>query len=911
MMSNMPMAPNFPHPIEEPNQDMMTEVLNISKIKEGFYIGDKISAISIDVIIQFKITHMINATGNQIMNQWESIGISYLTLNWSEVPNQILFDSKDEIANKIVDFIDGSLLGKGEGLLAHSNKGQNRVCIVVLIYLMKKYKWSLIKSMQFLKSKKQDVEIPDYFMIQVKNFENRLIQRGELTHDIPWEFAGLTDPEEKLLRNTYMNGLPVPKNNNLNNNNMKMNVRHIMWADTNPYKQMPIEVHDVSNDLLLQNNIRPVFVHQTLRPKKGCIKGNNNNSFQNKNNSMMMNNMGNVNINSLNNNNYMSNNYFNNKSVNNNYMPENDNINLIPTGKFNNNPNINNPNINNQNKNNMFNAQQLSNNKNLISNDNNNLINPSESNDKNNKSYSYEGINDSSNKKITNNINVINENNQKNIFNQLNNPNNKDMNNLNIINNINRMNNDNLQKPLNNQNDNYMMPKKQEKNNNIPNMNNFLMNDENKIQNNIDQNKPNMNIKNNKIPQYSNNNQNLFNSSPNFVGNNMQKNMELTQMQNQNKMMNNSAANNFNNYNNFNKNINIINNQNDKRFNKALEYSNNNLNNNNNFMNYTPIVQGPYSNNINNQNQNKPNKIPTGKPKNDIPISNYNPVRRGGRPMSGGVNNFNSNNKKQIPYNMNNNITNNISAVNKPINNFNPSLIRRKGTPQAGTSLLNRNQSGGPVKIKNSNYINNNINNYGNNYNPKLTKKPNTPDLNRYNSTGMNNDNRMNKYNTNNNNRFNPTANSTMTNGFGYNNNYSRKMGGTLQRPSTAPHKDKDKNNVKNATANNFYSGYDGNKRNNIKKPMQRPNSAGGKNSKNFNNLNSNKNVKKNGYGINKRLPSPQINSNNMGNNMKGIHTKPRGVSPMVKSSNFSKRPPLPNSTGSRIYTNKSANIKY
>ena len=27
-------------------QDMTTEILNISKIKEGFYIGDKISAIS-------------------------------------------------------------------------------------------------------------------------------------------------------------------------------------------------------------------------------------------------------------------------------------------------------------------------------------------------------------------------------------------------------------------------------------------------------------------------------------------------------------------------------------------------------------------------------------------------------------------------------------------------------------------------------------------------------------------------------------------------------------------------------------------------------------------------------------------------------------------------------------------------
>ena len=76
------------HPLEDPGeQEMMTEVLNIAKIKEGFYVGDKISAISIDVIIQFKITHMINATGNQIMNQWESIGISYLTLNWSESPS--------------------------------------------------------------------------------------------------------------------------------------------------------------------------------------------------------------------------------------------------------------------------------------------------------------------------------------------------------------------------------------------------------------------------------------------------------------------------------------------------------------------------------------------------------------------------------------------------------------------------------------------------------------------------------------------------------------------------------------------------------------------------------------------------------------------------------------------------------
>ena len=117
--------------------DYTTEVINISKIKEGFYVGDQIAATNLDVLIQFKLTHMINATGSQVINTWETIGIKYLTLNWSEEPTQNLFDSKDEIASRIVQFIDDSFV-RGEGLLAHSFKGTNRVCIVVLIYLMKK-----------------------------------------------------------------------------------------------------------------------------------------------------------------------------------------------------------------------------------------------------------------------------------------------------------------------------------------------------------------------------------------------------------------------------------------------------------------------------------------------------------------------------------------------------------------------------------------------------------------------------------------------------------------------------------------------------------------------------------------------------------------------------------------------------
>lgn len=74
-----------------------------------------------------------------------------------------------------------------------------------------------------------------------------------------------------------------------------------------------------------------------------------------------------------------------------------------------------------------------------------------------------------------------------------------------------------------------------------------------------------------------------------------------------------------------------------------------------------------------------------------------------------------------------------------------------------------------------------------------------------------------------------------------------------------------------------------------------------------------NKNGKKHmNPGIGKRLASPQLYSNNnMGyNNQNNIRNKynpakHRMPSPAIKSSNFSKRPPLPNS-GSRINTNKS-----
>ena len=823
-----------PSPLQDPNQDTFTEVINISKIKDGFFIGDKLAAISIDVIIQFKITHFINATGSQIMNQWESVGINYLTLNWSENERQILFDGKDEIAERIVQFIDNSFI-EGEGLLAHSFKGQNRVCIVVLIYLMKKYKWSLKKSLDYLKSKKNDVEIVPYFFIQLVKFEERLKQRGELSNDIPWPSTYLLkDKDEALICNTYMNGLPTEKENltknNMNNNNEL--VRHIIWNDENPSQKGPLEIVDREHDLFLENDIKPVTSHQRIRPTKKCIKYSDNNNSNNVMN-VMNNNVGNkynVFNNNLNvdKNDFAMVNNFVEKNVN---VGEDKNIRAMGSEKFNMpgiNP-INNNNQMNMNSNNNIPAYNLG---------SLNSLNPN-----NIKNYGVIYDNNINNNRIMNKNGVNLNNNNNNIYNDF--------------------------EPNKNQINTNTSINMKKNNSNINNNNNM-----------------NSKVKRSSSSKKKDKNNNLSNSSQNFIHNKLNNNIIPG------KPLNNS-----------------MNEFGDKR--NKINNNNENINNNN-FMNRAPIVEDIYGNNFD-----------YIKHSNNAFLSNNN------------YNNRNINNNKinkaqyAINYN-NNNIHNGYNNLikNKPLNNFNPNLIKKKGTPQIGHTLLNRNKSNieeGPVKIKKNNYLKNSNNNITK-FNSK--KKPTTPDLNHYGTTGFLPENSTANYNTSHSMtkansstilgaRGNSMQKSNKSSGiFGYGTKTNFKNKFSIKRPATAPHKDKVKVpsgaiNKKNCVAN-------GEKKAKIGKFNQRPQSAEGKNNyKNYNTTNNynnnmngimayNKNMKSMNsnkkYGINniknnlqkKRITSPinsntNINNNNNNNVFSGSkynNTKFRMPSPMIKPTN-------------------------
>ena len=251
--------------------DFGSDIINISKIKDSFFIGDKISGTNLDVLIQFKISHILNTSGTEILNYFESIGVEYLTLNWVESPSQILLDSNEQIVDKIMRFIAESL-SRGEGLLIISVKGKNRCCIVVVIYLMKKYNWSVDKCIQFIKSKKEDIEIEPYFVEQLKEYEKKLNIKTNT-----WKEICNKENDENLLRNTYVNGLPVKQLDSIGIDfidNIKMNEKvnkkrnvHINWAERDKLVTLNYE-----KDLIFQDDVKDINCHIILKPGKSSIK---------------------------------------------------------------------------------------------------------------------------------------------------------------------------------------------------------------------------------------------------------------------------------------------------------------------------------------------------------------------------------------------------------------------------------------------------------------------------------------------------------------------------------------------------------------------------------------------------------------------------------------------------------------
>jgi len=109
---------------------------------------------------------------------------------------------------------------------------------------MKKYRWSLQKSLEFLRAKKPNIEIRPSFFNQLVNLENKFVKQGIGAKSYNWN--ELSDPnnpdsDELLLTNTFLNSrkIPIPENSispkkgkgNSQSITLKEKKNRVDWAD--------------------------------------------------------------------------------------------------------------------------------------------------------------------------------------------------------------------------------------------------------------------------------------------------------------------------------------------------------------------------------------------------------------------------------------------------------------------------------------------------------------------------------------------------------------------------------------------------------------------------------------------------------------------------------------------------------
>ena len=157
--------------------------LGAVRLSDGFYLGDVYASKDPSFIFMNKITHIINCAGKEIENEEHThmrenfglagfTGIKFLTFYWLDDDRQLIFDEEDRVPVEIVKFVDEAL-DQGTSVLVHSMRGQSRATVVSILYFMESFQWDLLKTLEFINSRRPDLEIRANFLQQLQTYTKR------------------------------------------------------------------------------------------------------------------------------------------------------------------------------------------------------------------------------------------------------------------------------------------------------------------------------------------------------------------------------------------------------------------------------------------------------------------------------------------------------------------------------------------------------------------------------------------------------------------------------------------------------------------------------------------------------------------------------------------------------------------
>ncbi|KAL4456172.1 hypothetical protein ABPG74_014133 [Tetrahymena malaccensis] len=204
------------------------------KIKDAIFIGDFNSPHEKDFLITNKITTIINCAQGQIRTITHPFPLKIIEFNWKDSDDQIILDEKDENINKIYEAIFETV-DKGESVLVCSMRGQSRALTLISAFFMKRYKWTLYKTLEFMNSKRSDFEIRANFLKQLVNFEKRLFGDDLSQCSRTWKDDSNPEPEAEMMKNTFLNSqkqtpFPEVQKQKTLSNSMQKSIQKISWS---------------------------------------------------------------------------------------------------------------------------------------------------------------------------------------------------------------------------------------------------------------------------------------------------------------------------------------------------------------------------------------------------------------------------------------------------------------------------------------------------------------------------------------------------------------------------------------------------------------------------------------------------------------------------------------------------------
>lgn len=257
------------------SQDMYNDFIGAIKIRDGLFIGDQLAAQDYEFVVTNKVTHIINTSGLQIRNYWESIGVQYLTFDWVDQDCQVILDSNNNNADRIYNFIEEAY-EQGESCLVHSVRGQSRASTVLAAFFMKKYKWSLYKTIEFLNNRRPDLEIRASFIRQLSYYEKRLLQETGVQSDAWTELASKPhlENDELILTHTFLNAQMGPfadfsKSDSTSEINDKSKLK---WVDERQSQKQLLITNYSKDDLIYKETVNKVTNHHNQTANKSIIK---------------------------------------------------------------------------------------------------------------------------------------------------------------------------------------------------------------------------------------------------------------------------------------------------------------------------------------------------------------------------------------------------------------------------------------------------------------------------------------------------------------------------------------------------------------------------------------------------------------------------------------------------------------